>query len=220
MNLYSALYDEFFPFDGFLSEWKRKCVGPDDDLKGPGALIIWGGSDIHPSLYLRDNIHTYSGNSLSLRDAAEAKLFAKAVDVGLIILGICRGAQLGCALTGGILVQHVTGHERDHLITTIDNKTFSSSSLHHQMMYPWGVEHDLIAWSNYPKSSIYEGVTDSELERWSTAEYGKKQLPIEPEIVWFPTTKCLAIQGHPEMMPVDCFYNRYIETLTREKCGR
>ncbi len=203
-----------------LPEWKREVVGPSDDLTGPGALIIWGGSDIHPSYYLRDNVHTYASAWPSERDQAEAKLFAKAVDAGLVILGVCRGAQLGCALTGGILVQHVSGHEHgNHLIATVDDKKLSTSSIHHQMMYPWKVKHELIAWSDYPKSHVYEGLTDEEMELWPTKRLGDKNLPVEPEIVWFPETKCLAIQGHPEMMDSDCMFNRYIEELVREKCG-
>ena len=220
MKLYSALYDEFYPFDQFLPEWTRECVNPDSKLDSSGALIIWGGSDIHPSLYLRDNVSTYAGHTLTLRDQAESKLFAKAVDAGLVVLGVCRGAQLGCALSGGILVQHVSGHTSDHRIVTIDGRAFHTSSIHHQMMYPWNIEHELLAWTDYPKSGVYEGLTDQELERWPVQRYGEKELPIEPEIIWFPKTKCLAIQGHPEMMDYTCLFNRYIEELVREKCGR
>ena len=219
LKLYSALYEEFYPFDLFLPEWIKQVVGPDDDLSGPGALIIWGGGDIHPSLYLRDNVSTYTGPNLTQRDQAEAKLFAKAVEAGLIILGVCRGAQLGCALTGGILVQDVSGHVSDHLITTSEDKTYPTSSIHHQMMYPWGVEHELLAWTHYPKSDRYVGITDAELEKWPTRKFGEKDLPIEPEVVWFPTTKCLAIQGHPEMMRYNCSFNQYIKRLVEEKCG-
>ena len=213
MRLYSALYNEFYPFDLFLPEWKKIVVNPEDTLEGPGALIIWGGSDIHPSFYLRDNVHTFVGNTPSLRDQAEAKLFVKAVEAGLVIFGVCRGAQLGCALSGGILIQNVSGHLNDHMITTIDDLSFPASSIHHQMMYPWGIQHKLIAWTHYPKSDIYEGLTDQELEKIPTNLYGKNQLPIEPEIVWFPQTKCLGIQGHPEMMNENSYFNKYIKQL-------
>lgn len=219
MKLYSALYDEFYPFDLFLPEWIKQVVGSDDDISGPGALIIWGGGDIHPSLYLRDNVSTHVGPTLSQRDQAEAKLFTRAVDAGLVILGVCRGAQLGCALTGGILVQDVSNHSYDHLMTTSEDKTFPTSSIHHQMMYPWDVEHELLAWTHYPRSDRYVGITDAELERWPTHKFGEKELPIEPEVVWFPKTKCLAIQGHPEMMKYHCSFNRYISDLVHIKCG-
>lgn len=220
LRLYSALYDEFYPFDHFLPEWTKITVGPKDELVGPGALIIWGGSDIHPSLYLRDNVATWAGEIPSPRDQAEAKLFAKAVDAGLVILGVCRGAQLGCALSGGILIQDVSGHNNDHMITTSDDRNFATSSIHHQMMYPWSIEHELLAWTHYPKSNRYVGLTDAELEKIPCKMFGdEKELPIEPEVVWFPTTKCLAIQGHPEMMDYDCGFNRYIGELVKEKCA-
>lgn len=220
MRLYSALYDEFYPFDKMLPEWERVCVDVTDPVTGPGALIIWGGGDIHPSLYSRANMGTYSGETLSARDQAEAKLFAKAVDVGLVILGVCRGAQLGCALSGGILAQDVEGHHMPHMVTTIDGRSFPSSSIHHQMMYPWNTEHELIAWTSYPKSGTYQGITDEEMEKWQRDDYGypDKSLPIEPEIVWFPKTKCLAIQGHPEMMAWGTQFNQFLKTLVKEKC--
>lgn len=219
MKLYSALYQEFHPFDQILPEWEPIVVGPENELKDPGALIIWGGGDIHPSLYLRDNVGSHVGHALSQRDAAEAKLFTKAVERGLTIFGVCRGAQLGCALSGGILVQNVSGHGYDHLITTIDEKTIPTVSIHHQMMYPWNIEHELIAWTNYPKSQMYEGITEDELEKWPTHDYGDKNLPVEPEIVWFPTTKCLAVQGHPEMEKFKSSFNQYLSGLVKSKCG-
>ena len=124
-------------------------------------------------------------------------------------------------MSGGILIQDVTGHHNTHLMTTKEGKTFPTSSIHHQMMYPWKIPHELLAWTHYPKSMHYLGITDQELDEWQTDDYGHppRLLPIEPEVVWFPETKCLAIQGHPEMMDYDCQFNQYIGELVKEKCG-
>lgn len=142
-------------------------------------------------------------------------MFTKAQKAGLLIVGICRGAQLGCALSGGILVQHTTGHGHSHRITTIDGETFIASSLHHQMMYPFDVEHKLLAWSTRPQSEEYRGISEDEWKKWPRKVYDelKSEDIIEPEIVWFPKTKCLAIQGHPEMMAPDCLHNQYVKKV-------
>jgi gamma-glutamyl-gamma-aminobutyrate hydrolase PuuD len=186
---------------------KSKC-----EFSGPGALIIWGGGDIHPSLYGRPNYASGTGKTLSDRDVVEVKLLEKAIEAKIPILGICRGAQLGCAAAGGILIQHVNEHGRSHMMATSDGKEMVTSSLHHQMMFPWEVEHELIAWASPARSNKYVGITEEEAKHIPK----KEELYIEPEIVWFPKIKCLAIQGHPEFMDNQCLFNLYIKEL----CGR
>lgn len=163
---------------------------------------------------------SYVGNAPSPRDQAEAKLMAQAIDKGIYILGVCRGAQLACAMLGGILVQHVDGHAMgSHRITTTEGKKYMVTSAHHQMMYPWEVEHKLLAWSSIPRSTVYMGITEQELEAWPVQEYeDEKPGLIEPEVVWFPTIKCLGVQGHPEWMNAKCDFNLYLKGLLDAHC--
>lgn len=184
----------------------------------PGILILWGGGDIHPSLYGRKNQGSFVGNFPSLRDQTEAKLFAQAVKANIPILGVCRGAQLGCAMSGGILVQHVEGHGMSHRITTVNGESFVSSSLHHQMMYPWAIEHKLLAWSTTPRSADYVGLSDEEWSKWPKRMYDelKQEDIVEPEFVFFPKTKCLGVQGHPEMMSPSCPHNQFMKKMIDE----
>lgn len=206
----------FEPLKSFYPEAEFVQVGPDSELEAPGILVIWGGSDIHPAMYHRENVASHVSNTPSFRDQAEAKLFAKAVKAGVVIFGVCRGAQLGCALSGGILVQDATGHGAAHRMTTNQGEVMLTSSLHHQMMYPWDVPHQLLAWSSVPQSTVYDGLTEEEMEKWPKREYdgsGSTPAPIEPEVVWFPQTKCLAVQGHPEFMQATTPYNQYMKRL-------
>ena len=179
------------PFDAIFPN--SVLVEPEEieDVK-PDALVIWGGSDISPSLY-NDTVADLCGASseLSGRDRAEATACKQAISQGIPIIGVCRGAQLACALAGGRLIQHVDSHAGGvHSIDTYDDKQVKSSSVHHQMMYPFDVDHKMIAWSTENRSKRYiigTNENDPEME-------GK----VEPEIVWFPKIKALAIQGHPE----------------------
>lgn len=165
------------------------------------ALIIWGGQDISPTIYgQKPNKHTGAGTNLSSRDEIEVGCGKKAIDHGIPVIGICRGAQIMCCLSGGSLVQHVEGHAGGwHPIVTNTGWKYNCPSLHHQMMYPWheGVEHDRIAWAPQPRSMTYEGepVDDPTL---GTGAYKLLDVPYEPEVLWFPQTKSLCIQSHPE----------------------
>lgn len=156
------------------------------------ALVIWGGEDISPSYYNEKAAKhgSYAPDSPSRRDVIEASACRTAIDRGIPIIGVCRGAQLVCALAGGSLIQHVDNHGRTHDMMTKDGYVFATSSVHHQMQYPYDVEHELIAWAHPNRSSIY--ITEASDN--DPKMVGKK----EAEIVWYPKIKALGIQGHPE----------------------
>ena len=151
------------------------------------AIVFEGGSDIHPSLYNNPNTDSFVGDTPSNRDRIELGAFKHAIDQGALVIGVCRGAQLTCALAGGKLVQHVTNHGGQHPVTTYQGKQFNVSSVHHQMMYPWDVEHELLAWSAEPYSDCYKGF-----------EIDNKKIMVEPEAAYFPRIHSIAFQWHPE----------------------
>lgn len=205
MRIYSALYQDGAHLNRFGSV---EVVESPDELQEPGILILHGGEDISPSLYNHGLSHlTRASSTPSYRDTIEVNLAKQAIKLGIPIFGICRGAQLACALAGGSLVQHVDNHASGiHLIKTQDKKDLHTSSCHHQMMNPWTVEHDLIAWSAPNRSNRYivEGEEDIKME-------------IEPEIVFFPKIKALAIQGHPEWMQEKTPFVQYCLKLVEDK---
>lgn len=157
------------------------------------ALVIWGGEDISPSIYNAPvSSRTYAPNAPSRRDRIEMDACFAAIARGIPLIGVCRGAQLVCALAGGRLIQHVNGHGGSHVMETTDGTLIKTTSVHHQMMYPYDVEHELLAWATPRRSDVYiigNDETDPDME-------GKR----EPEVVWFPKIKALAIQGHPEFV--------------------
>lgn len=151
------------------------------------AILLEGGSDIHPSIYNDNNVATHAGNDLSNRDKVEVQAMTDAIKQKALIIGICRGAQLACAVAGGKLVQDVSNHQGSHDVTTSDGKSFRVSSVHHQQMYPWAVDHDLLAWSPKHHSNHYIG-----------DELNEDSHVVEPEAVFFPKINALAFQWHPE----------------------
>ncbi|WP_308259230.1 gamma-glutamyl-gamma-aminobutyrate hydrolase family protein [Pseudonocardia sp. H11422] len=85
-----------------------------DAVEALDGLILTGGPDIAPSHYGADP-HPHAGVSRPERDAAELAVLRRALDRGLPVLGVCRGAQLLNVALGGTLTQHlpdVLGHQR------------------------------------------------------------------------------------------------------------
>jgi GMP synthase-like glutamine amidotransferase len=172
-------------------------------------FVLPGGADISPDLYGHKKSFQTQAGYFGQIDHLHASAFQEAKRQGKFIFGICRGAQLSCALSGGKLIQHVTGHHATHDIymTMFDGlpasrlsqdgtPLFAMSSCHHQMMWPWTAdEFEILAWSAPERSSVYVWNGDNEIDPYSMVRDF-----VEPEIVWFPGSKALAIQGHPEWL--------------------
>lgn len=171
-------------------------------------ICFGGGEDISPGLYGHKLVGSHSEQTPSYRDLFEKEAWKIAVSANKPILGICRGAQLACVLSGGGLIQDVRGHgparSGDHVLDTIDGGLIPFNSYHHQMMVPGGTKHKLLAWLTVPPVTA-----DTGPNRAYQMDSTKVKLPNpfnkEPEIVYFTESKALAIQGHPE------FYNDPME---------
>lgn len=97
------------------------------------------------------------------------------------------------------MIQHVTGHVNNHSILDINtNKIYPMTSTHHQMVYPFDINHELIAVAAPVRSSVYLNGDDKDI--------AKPKNFVETEIAFYPDTNSLGIQGHPEM-----FANNYPE---------
>lgn len=173
------------------------------------VLAFEGGVDINTHFY-KQKKGWFTQDPSFQRDTIEGSAFKRAVEKGAGIVGICRGAQLATALSGGSLIQHVTGHGVSHYIkTSQDNHNFSVTSSHHQMMNPFEMpedDYELLAWSAEPQSDVYLNGEDE------TSFVPEK----EPEVVWYKQTKALAIQGHPEWATEGGLYQQYCRKLVTQ----
>lgn len=70
------------------------------------ALVVTGGHDVDPRHYGAER-HPRTEPPRPDRDAAELAALHRALDRGIPVLGICRGAQLLNVALGGTLHQHV-----------------------------------------------------------------------------------------------------------------
>lgn len=180
--------------------------------------IFPGGADVSPSLYNENKCSRTVCNPAL--DERHKKYFdaiiqhnANPENKQVLMIGICRGAQLLTALSGGRLIQHVTGHmmfnHNDEIRTS--EGTIKIMGDHHQMMYPYDMEPDeyeLLGWSKTRGSSTYLDGNDSEI-------IGMK-LRKEAEIVYYPKTHCLCIQAHPEWGNLDYVTHKYLNMLVND----
>jgi len=166
------------------------------------VITFPGGSDIHPSLYgEKVGSRTYAHQAL---DEIQLEYAINPAYKDKIKVGLCRGAQLLTAISGGKLVQHFTSHNGSHriMINNDPENQVLVNSLHHQMMYPFNLDpntFDLIGRACDHKglaisTSFYNG--EDAIIDMPKDKYGY----IEPEIVFYKNTKSLCFQFHPEMM--------------------
>jgi hypothetical protein len=210
--VYSGCFDPIaYPFDRMgerveVARDARQMTEPDS------MLVIWGGADIHPDFYNHPkSVTTYPGGK---RDVLEFELMRKAVAMGIPIMGVCRGAQALCALAGGFLLQDVRGHAgHEHRITTFDGRKMWVNSLHHQMLAGYEDIGELLAWSEINRSEGRYIYRDDQVfvppEGWK-----------EPEMVYFPKVKGLAVQWHPEMLDDQEESTKFIFEMWEKKFGR
>jgi gamma-glutamyl-gamma-aminobutyrate hydrolase PuuD len=206
MKIYSAIYNDFAHLEIF---GKPDVVYLPDELETTDSiLILHGGADISPSLYGQERgKYTQADTNPSKRDKLEIALAERAIAMGIPIFGICRGAQLLTALAGGTLIQDVTGHTGGkHFITTKDGDSMIATSAHHQMCNPVNTDHELLAWSSKKQSTRYWDGNNQDVP-----------MAVEPEVIFYPKLRALAIQAHPEWMDYRSDFVKYCINLTKTK---
>jgi gamma-glutamyl-gamma-aminobutyrate hydrolase PuuD len=169
-------------------------------------LVFTGGADISPCLYGADVSRLT--NCIPRRDIYESIAYQKAKELGLPMVGICRGAQFLCVMAGGKLCQHITGHDGAHEAEIKGGRRIRVSSTHHQMMLPPRGSIP-IAWASHRLSKVYIGSGDRHLSPMPEKEW---------EACFFPNIRAVGMQFHPETLADNSegfriaaeFVNRYL----------
>jgi putative glutamine amidotransferase len=165
-------------------------------LEDAQLVVFTGGEDVTPSFYGCKKYRTTFNNVE--RDNFEKEIFDKIDPSKQVCYGACRGSQFLCVMNGGKLVQDVNNHAIGYTHGITDgNKIYQITSTHHQMQYPFDLndnDYDILYYSYGINSDYYMG---------DKIDYERIYYK-EPEIVFYHKDglpKCLAVQGHPEMIP-------------------
>lgn len=182
-----------------------------NDIRRAKIVLFTGGEDVDPSIYGRTKLpQTYSNIE---RDLKEKEIFEK-VRPNQLVVGICRGSQFCCIMNGGNLVQDCIGHAlhiTHPIYSTKDNMVYEITSTHHQMQYPFSLppeDYDILYYGVCGRNFRGDGIDSKYLSDYNpeVVLYHKKDMP-----------KCLAIQGHPEMMP-DSPVAKMLDKLIKSLC--
>lgn len=180
-----------------------------DSVKDADIVIFTGGEDVDPSFYgAKKHPTTYSNIA---RDKYEKEVF-DSIPKDKLVVGICRGAQWLCVMNGYPLYQNVVGHALAHTHQITNGKlVFEITSTHHQMQHLTSLsnkDYDILFYANecYHNPEEFDDDPNGQFIEPEIVLYHKDNLP-----------KCLAIQGHPEMMrkdaPVVTMINELINQL-------
>lgn len=174
------------------------------------VIVFNGGADIGTAIYGEHPIHRSIPTNSSPRDRQEMDLYYKYQGKDKLLLGICRGAQLLNCLNGGTLWQHVNNHGRSHMMTVLaTNQQIRITSTHHQMMRPNFETGQVLAVANEATEKY------ADPDHWSNKGGAFfKDDHKDTEIVWYPRSHSLCIQGHPEYVPGSEFANFSVDLIT------
>lgn len=160
------------------------------------VIVFNGGADIGTSIYGEKPIGRGIPEQPSPRDRQETDIYYKFKGGSKLLLGICRGAQFLNCMNGGKLWQDVDNHGKSHYMTVLSSgHRLWATSTHHQMMRP-GAGGKVLAVADCAHNKYAEDDT------WNYK--GGVFFPDDhkdTEIVWYPSTSSLCIQGHPEYVP-------------------
>lgn len=198
-DYYSNQYNRFFLeyFDVELTN--------DPNEEGITLALFTGGADVNPDYYGEAmGVNTFINKQ---RDTLEEEMF-NSLSNDILKVGICRGSQFLTVMSGGKLIQHVTGHGQSHNIITKDGVIMEVTSTHHQMMYPFEMkkeEYEIIAHASSFLSDKYLNGENRSIDLPDNFE--------ECEIVKYNKFNCICVQGHPEFGHATKEFKNYVIQL-------
>lgn len=197
-----------------LASCKTLRFKPANTILAADMVLYTGGADVSPSLY-NETILGCSFVDFE-RDRSDMDCFTVARRSNKFQVGICRGSQFLNVMNGGSLWQDVDGHAgKNHLVQDVASEEFFEvSSTHHQQIIlntEQAVGPKLLAWADESTRKI------SAKGGWRK-DSGRPSVDVEA--YWYPHSRCLGVQWHPEFGPRECtdlffkYIHKYINDVS------
>lgn len=170
-------------------------------FKDADLYCFTGGADVSPDLYGAE-AHPTTGTNRE-RDMRESVDFHFIKALGKPMVGICRGSQFLCVMNGGSLYQDVDNHAIwgthpcNYYADGGGMATHEVTSTHHQMQNPFTSKNRFEVWG------MADRCTYRDSEKVARVRLKPTDHP-DVEIVYWPETKSLGFQGHPEYDSKEC----------------
>lgn len=200
----------------YMTMFKEAGFGSTSDPDKASIIVYTGGADVNPALYGEKNFEI-AGRGVSYfddkRDERDAVMFGIGCANQILHVGICRGGQFLNVMNEGSMWQHVNGHAgvgEHELVDTVTDEVHMVTSTHHQMMRP-GAGGQVLAVAS--KAGFKVAEHDS-FDR-KKAENFPKEWAEDVEVIWYPDTKCLCFQPHPEHPGADSTRKYFFSLLER-----
>ena len=193
-------------------------------------VVFTGGEDVSPALYgERADHRSQFSPGRDINDIIAYHFSGRAK----LRVGVCRGAQFLNVMSGGKLWQHIDGdHGTDHKIvryrpgnwmdptdeTSDGGEEYIVTSTHHQMMRP-GPDALTIGVAVKPDWSSFSLCKRKHADGMSlivpeSGAYDETQEDVE--VLWYPKTRSLCVQGHPEYDDASDEFVTDFETMITE----
>ena len=104
-EMYGALVRKWIP--GAEVQILSCVTGTFSEIERCDALLLTGGGDVHPKFYGREEDAAFAREVKIGRDMFEFDIIREAMERGMPVLGICRGAQVFNVAMGGSLIPDI-----------------------------------------------------------------------------------------------------------------
>ena len=172
------------------------------------GLLLTGGADISPACY-GASVEPETNGVDDDRDRSELALVAAAIERGIPILGICRGAELVNVAFGGTLRQHLPAE--DGVRHTQPRKRYET--VHRVLLEVGSLIVEVVGSKELDVNSIHHQgieVVGHELDPVGRAEDGLV------EVIESREQRVLAVQWHPECLPREQASGKLFSWLVEE----